>query len=107
MSVTCVSVVTTVVVDVRLTVVVLGGGVIVVTGVEVDLIVALLVKVKANTSVGTGFTEFLPSRVVQASNDLVESAEATEKKKQKSKAPERSFVREKVDAMLLFRVWRR
>ena len=61
-----------------LTVTVSGGGVKVVTGVDVDLRVALLVKVKATETVGTGFLEDFPNKVVQACRDFVESAETRE-----------------------------
>lgn len=55
-------------------VLVTGGGVIVVIGVYVVLTVALLVKVNAIETVGTGLRLVLPSSVVHACNDLVESA---------------------------------
>ena len=68
-----------VVVDVKVVLmsVVPGAGVIVVTGVDVDLTTALLVKVNAMLAVGTGLFELFPSKVVQACSVLVESANAS------------------------------
>lgn len=52
---------------------VVGAGVIVCFGVDVDFTVARLVKVKPKVVVGTGVFDVLPNEVVQREIDLVVS----------------------------------
>ena len=62
-----------VIVDVAVTVSVVAGGVTTELGVDVTLIVARLVTVKAKVFEGTGFFEDFPRSVVHTMRDLVES----------------------------------